>query len=191
MFKRGATFIFLLSAVLFSCAKGGSKTVAIVIAHNNFRDEEFSVPYNYLLKHGINVVIASSDTTIAKGMLGMEVKPQMFIKDLVVDSLNGLIIPGGSGATVLWEDTVLINLVKEFYKRDIPIGALCLSPVLLAKAGILKNKRATVFPSVSYILKEYRVFYIDTSVVVSDNIVTASGPQYAYKFAKTFFKLLK
>ncbi len=53
------------------------KKVLMIIAHENFRDEELLTPKQIFEKNGIKVTIASTDTTPAKGMLGAVVKPDV------------------------------------------------------------------------------------------------------------------
>ena len=65
--------------------------------------------------------------------------------------------------------------------------------MVLAQAGILKGKHATVYPDpvALHELKQHEVVYEDVGVVVDGNIVTASGPDYAKPFAEAILELLQ
>jgi 4-methyl-5(b-hydroxyethyl)-thiazole monophosphate biosynthesis len=52
------------------------------------------------------------------------------------------------GAQHLAKSAALTQILLSQYKNKRPLGAICASPgVVLAPLGILKNKRATVFPA--------------------------------------------
>ncbi|PIR71487.1 MAG: hypothetical protein COU43_02395, partial [Candidatus Nealsonbacteria bacterium CG10_big_fil_rev_8_21_14_0_10_37_25] len=76
------------------------------------------------------------------------------------------------------------------------LASICISPVILAKAGVLKGKKATVWSSPMdkvpvRILEENEAIYQDKSVVADGKIVTANGPAAAEKFAKAIITALK
>ncbi|MEO0141813.1 MAG: DJ-1/PfpI family protein [candidate division WOR-3 bacterium] len=168
-----------------------AKSVLIVIAPKDFRDEEFKEPYELLTKSEMKITIASTDTIPAKGMLGMEVKPQVLISQVNPDSFDALIIVGGTGCQILWDNETLHNIVQRFNEKNKTIGAICIAPVVLARAGILKDKKATVYPGVRNELKPHCAAYTAADVEVSGNVITASGPQAAKDFAQAILEALK
>ena len=72
------------------------------------------------------------------------------------------------------------------------VAAICLAPVVLARAGILKGKKATYFNSpVSFReMKAGGAVLVDKAVVTDGRIVTANGPAAAAEFADTFIRTL-
>jgi len=67
---------------------------------------------------------------------------------------------------------------------------------ILARAGVLENRKATVWTSALdrrpiQQLKDGEATYENKPVVVDGNIITANGPQSAKEFGKTILKLLK
>jgi len=81
-------------------------------------------------------------------MLGGEVQPDFAISDVNASEFDAVVVVGGSGSPkYLWDDTQLRNLVRDAYADGKVVAAICLSPVVLARAGILTGKSATVFPS--------------------------------------------
>ena len=165
--------------------------VLFVIAHQGFRDEEFAAPRKILEEKGFAGVIASTDTTIAKGMLGAKVKPDFLISQANADDYVALVIVGGAGARMLWGDSTLIRLAGEFKEADKILGAICLAPVVFARAGILKGVDATCFSSVSSELEACGAHYVKEDVVCSGKIVTASGPRAAEAFGHKLLFLLE
>uniref|UniRef100_A0A7C4TGJ0 DJ-1/PfpI family protein n=1 Tax=candidate division WOR-3 bacterium TaxID=2052148 RepID=A0A7C4TGJ0_UNCW3 len=168
-----------------------AEKVLIVIAPVNFRDEEFKEPYDLLTKSTIDVVIASTDTIPAKGMLGMVVKPQITLSRVNPDSFDALVIAGGTGCKVLWDNETLHKIVQTFNEKRKPIGAICIAPVVLARAGVLKDRKVTSYPDVSHEIIPHCAGYTGADVEISDNIITASGPQAAKDFAKAILEAVK
>lgn len=172
-----------------STSEPGPK-VLFVIAHEDFRDEELATPKKIIEKAGFAGVVASTDTTIAKGMLGVKVKPDILLSDARSKDYVALVIVGGAGAKKLWGDTTLIRLAQEFASEDKVLGAICLAPVVLARAGLLKDTDATCFSSASSELEADGARYVSEDVVCSGKIVTASGPGAAEAFGKKLVSLL-
>ncbi len=166
------------------------KSVLIVIAHKNFRDEEFKEPFELLKNSGFRVVVASTDTTPAKGMLGMTVKPDILLSAVIPDSFNALVIAGGTGCEVLWDNLELRRIIQNFNQSQKVIAAICIAPVVLARAKILKDKKVTVYPGVANEIKSHCAEYTARDVEISDNIITGAGPQAAKDFARAIFEAL-
>ena len=161
------------------------KSVLIVIAPQDFRDEEFSEPYTLFTKSGANVVIASTDTLPSKGMLGMTVKPDIPFEKVITDSFDILVIVGGTGCKALWDDSSLHRIVAQFNGANKIIAAICIAPVVLARAGIIKDIEVTAFPAVKDEIGKCGGCFIDTDITVCNNIITGSGPEVAKDFAQT------
>ncbi len=165
--------------------------VLFVIAHQGFRDEELTTLKKILEEGGFAGVIASTDTSVAKGMLGAKVKPDLRISEARSDEYEALVIVGGAGAKNLWADTTLARLAREFREADKVLGAICLAPVVFARAGLLKDVDATCFSSVSSELEAAGAHYVKEDVVCSGKIVTASGPRAAEAFGHKLLFLLE
>jgi protease I len=172
----------------------GNTKVQLVAAQEGFRDEELFVPEDIFSDAGAFVDIASNSTQMAHGTQGGEVEPDLAIFRIDVDSIDALVIAGGKGSPqYLWSNPDLLEKVREAYAKGKIVGAICISGVVLAQAGILKGKHATVFPD-PVALAEYRkhgVAYENMGVVVDGNVVTASGPDYAKPFAEAILDLLR
>jgi protease I len=163
------------------------KRFVMIVAPRAFRDEEFKIPYEFLTNIGYKINVASRDTVLATGILGTVIKPQLVIKDIDTLMYDGIILVGGTGAAIYWDDPDVHQFVQYFARTPKKIvAAICIAPVTLARAGILAGKKATVYESKEIIaaLKEKGARYEKADVVVSNNIITASGPAAAEKFAK-------
>ena len=167
--------------------------VLMVIAPEKFRDEEFTVPAAALQKAGIGYDVASKERGPCTGMLGTKVSATLAFEEIEPKSYDGILIVGGAGAQLhLWDDELLGEMVKYFHAEAKVVAAICLAPVILARAGILKGKKATYFNSpVSF--REMRAggaVLVDKPVVADSRIITANGPAAATEFADTFIRTL-
>jgi len=166
------------------------KRVVMIIAQNDFRDEELLQPKEILEKNGIDVKVASRSLGEAGGMLGAKVKPDILVNTINVKDFDALVFVGGIGASQYWDDPVAHNLVKNAISANKVVGAICIAPVTLAKAGVLAGKRATVWPSEAGQLKAYKANYTGQDVEKDGNIITASGPAVAKEFGAELVKAL-
>lgn len=92
-----------------------------------------------------------------------------------------LILPGGMpGTKTLSENDTVLHQVSEFYSSGRKIAAICAAPSVLAKAGILNGKRATVHPNFRDQMKD--AVLTDQEVVVDGEITTAWGLGAAIPF---------
>jgi protease I len=78
------------------------------------------------------------------------------------------------------------KIAKDSVSNGKVLGAICLGPAILANAGVLENKKATVFldPQTEKIFKANNVINTNAVVEKDGKIITANGPKASYKFAK-------
>lgn len=166
--------------------------ILIVVAPEKFRDEELAEPVAAFKAAGIGYDIASTRRGICTGMLGAKATA-VSLDDVDPKAYDGLVIVGGGGAqTHLWEDELLQPMVRFFHEKMKPVGAICIAPVVLARAGILKGKKATYFQT-PVAFREMRAggaVLVDQPVVSDTRIVTANGPEAAKAFSDAFIKML-
>lgn len=164
-----------------------------VIAPERFRDEELQEPKRALEEQGATVTVASTRPGTATGMLGARVAVACTVQQADPASFDALVLAGGAGAPAhLWDSEPLRALARALHAAGKPIAAICLSPPVLARAGILTGKRATTFPADRAIveLKRGGATYVKEPVVRDGTIVTASGPEAAAEFGETLARLL-
>jgi len=168
-----------------------SKKILMIIAHKNFQDREFSIPKGLLEKEGYQITVASSSLSEAQGMSGGKVKPDILLKEAIATDYDALVFVGGSGTTQYFNDPQALALAMEAKKHNKVIGAICLAPVILAKAGVLQGKKATVWGGEKGTLQKLGAVCAGKAVEIDDKIVTANGPAAAEEFGKTLIKILK
>lgn len=172
-------------------------TVLIVIAPEQFRDEELHVPQNYLRHQGHTVEVISTRAGEATGMLGAVEAISTTLEDIRpqdIQEYDAVLVAGGMGAIEhLWSNTKLMQLLQSASNHNAIIGGICLSGAVPAQAGLLNGKKATVWetPESLAILKEGGAIYTGEPCTVDGNVVTANGPEAAEAFAKAIAEKLK
>jgi deglycase len=167
--------------------------VLYVVAPERFRDEELLEPRRLLEQYGAGVTVVSTRAGTAVGMLGARIAVHATIRQADALRFDALVVAGGAGAPAhLWNDAPLLALVKRFHLAGKPVAAICLSGAVLARAGVLRDRRATVFPTARAILELRRggAAYTPEPVVVDGTVLTASGPEAAGAFGAALLQLL-
>lgn len=166
------------------------KKVALIIAQELFRDEEYLEPKKVLEGAGIEVVTASQKKGAATGKLGAKVQADISIEDLDPKDLDGIFFIGGPGASVYFNDKTAHEILKAAYGQGKLIGAICAGPAVLASAGLLNEKKATSFSGVEPYLIKGGAILTRASVEKDGKIITADGPASATKFGLEIAKAL-
>jgi len=131
----------------------------------------------------------------------IQINKKIAMVDLLVSEVNpaefdGVVFVGGPGCLKHLDNEDSYRLAKETLSEGKILAAICISPVILAKAGVLEGKKATVWSSPLEkkpieTLKENGATYQEENVVTDENIITANGPAAAQEFGQTILKLLK
>lgn len=171
------------------------KKAAIVIAFSDFRDEEYFVPKEMLEKAGIKITTVSNRIGKALGVRGGDAKVDLLLEDLNPADFDVIIFIGGSGCLKNLDNENSYKIIREIVSQNKILASICISPVILAKAGVLKGKKATVWNSVLdksaiKILKENGAIYEANPVVLDGKIITANGPAAAEEFVQAILEVL-
>lgn len=168
----------------------------MVIAFRDFLDIEYFISRDTLRGAGAQITNVSSQKGTAIGADGGEVEVLLTASNLRAGDFNAVIFIGGPGMGKKLEDESFQKIAKDTIEAGKVLGAICISPALLAKAGVLEGKNATVWSSPLdkspvKMLKEGGAVYLDEDVVVDGKIITANGPGAAKKFAQILIEILR
>lgn len=120
----------------------------------------------------------------------ISVKADMLLKDANLDDCDMMILPGGGAGTQnIKNNTVLTKALIKQAEAGKYVCAICAAPSALGVNGILKGKKATVYPGFESELLGANV--TGENVVKDGNIVTAKGPGMAMEFAFALLKIAK
>lgn len=173
-----------------------NKKVAIIIAFRDFRDPEYFFPMQVLKGAGAKITTVSTSLGVAIGADGGEVRVDLLLDNLNSQDFDGIVFIGGEGCLKYLDNDKSYAVIQEAVAGSKVLGAICISSVILAKAGALKGKKATVWSSPLVkspvrILEENGADYQDEGVVVDGKIVTANGPPSARVFGEALVKILE
>jgi len=170
-----------------------SKTIAFVIAFKDFKDEEYFIPKEIFERNGFEVKTVSWQKGIALGIGGGEAEIDLTLEEL--KDFDALVFAGGNGATRYFDDEKAHEVIINAFNQGKVIAAICIGPAILALAGILKGKKATVWhndmnKSLIKQLQDKGAIFEDLPVVIDGNIITANGPAAAKEFADAVARVL-
>jgi protease I len=166
------------------------KNILMIIPSERFRDEELFETKEELEKLGHKISIASTHIGKCPGSRGGFAYSDFDINEIDTDIYDSVIFVGGGGSKLLFNNENAINIAKEMNNKKKIVAAICLAPVILANAGILKDKKATVAGTEANTIENKGAKYTGPGVTVDGNVVTANAPKSSRLFGQTIGKLL-
>lgn len=162
----------------------------LVIAQKGFQDHELAHIRSALENAGFEVRLASGAAGKCVGKFGVSELADVAVTEINVTDYDRLVFIGGPGAAMWKDNTEMKHLARTFASTNRPLGAICIAPMLLAAAGVLNGKRATVWDDgkgtqIAY-LKAHGAKFTGEQVTCADNIVTGNGPKAAQEFGLIF-----
>ncbi|MDH4358612.1 MAG: DJ-1/PfpI family protein [Candidatus Berkelbacteria bacterium] len=165
--------------------------IVMVIAPENFRDEEYFKPKEILESNGHEVITASKEINQIRGVGGGTAKATVKVMDLSPYDYEAIVFIGGQGMQEFTNDSDLKAAAKKFYDAKKLTAAICIAPAILANAGILSGKKVTSTPSAIEVLKKAGSNHTGSLVEVDGQIITASGPDAAEELGNKIAEILK
>lgn len=167
-----------------------AKKVLMVIAPDNFRDEEYFDTKKELEEAGLETTTVNSTGQPSKSAFGKIVEPDMNFYNVVAEDYDAIVFVGGEGTRIYFENQRALELAKAFNDTNKIVAAICIAPGILVNAGIMNGKKATSFPSIRNEINAIGTF-TGTDVEVDGKIITANGPKAAKEFGKKISEMLK
>jgi protease I len=193
-----------------------AKKVLLFLAYQGYQPVEYGDSRHILEKAGIKVLVASTQEGFAQAKPSVnhvatckdshcgEVDPayaryakapvDVVLNDVNPNDYDGIFLIGGPGGLEYLDNETVYDLLKTTATSKIPFGAICVSPRILAHAGLLDGKMATGWDGdgkLDEIFEMFKVNRVHAPVVVDGSIITADGPRSAKKFGAAIVELLK
>ena len=162
----------------------------LLLFADGFEDVEAIATRDVLIRAGIEVYDAkiNDDNQIVVASHKIALIGLKSLKNINVDDFEAIILPGGMrGVNNLLASSEVERLLKEFNNKHKWVCAICAAPMVLSKAGLLKNKRYTCYPGCNEGLDG---IYTGEEVVVTDNIVTGRSMYFSIPFGLKIIELL-
>lgn len=162
-----------------------------VFLADGFEEIEGLTAVDLLRRAGQDVVTVSiGQDTCIRGAHDISLQADTVFTRADFEDARMLVLPGGGdGTTNLENYQPLTQLLVKFAQKGGRIGAICAAPRILAGLGLLKDKKATCYPSVMDKLEGAKKS--QEPVVTDGNITTSRGVGTAIDFSLELIRLLE
>ncbi|WP_141333246.1 type 1 glutamine amidotransferase domain-containing protein [Myxococcus sp. AB025B] len=163
--------------------------IAFILA-DDFEDAEFRVPYDRVKKAGHEAVIIGIEAgKPVKGKKGEEViTPEKAVRNVSSREFDALVIPGGYSPDHLRMDIDMVGFVRDFFRADKPLAAICHAPWMLVEADIADGRTLTSWPSLKTDLINAGARWVDREVVEDGNVITSRNPGDLLAFSEALLR---
>jgi len=169
-------------------------SIILVVAHEGYQPIEYSVTKKILEDAGITTTTASNKGRIATAKDDSSTMIDISTDNIDMAKYDGIFFIGGPGAMENLDNEISYKVIQKAAELSKPLGSICISTRILAKAGALDGKKATGWDGdneLAGILEKYKAIYIKEKVVVDDTIITATDPSAAKEFGEAILKIVK
>jgi len=159
-----------------------------VLMVDGFEDIEAIEPIDIMRRAGISVKLVGVSAKKMTSSHNITIETDIEIGDVSKEDMEMLVLPGGPGHTNLDESAEVHDLISYAVTNDIYIGAICASPSILGKLGLLDGKNYTCFPGFEKFAP--KGIFSSEKAVLDGKIITARGAGAAADFGFVMTELL-
>ena len=117
---------------------------ALCIIYPNFSlYEVVGLTSTLALSFGIEIDYVGSDRGIITSEDGLACQPTRTLDEVVIEDYSCVILPGMINIAPALHDEKLISFLRSLNQQEVLIAAISSAPILLAKAGLLKDTKFT------------------------------------------------
>lgn len=151
------------------------------LATDGVEKEELTDPWEKIKTAGAEVELISLKSGQIQTM-EHDKKSGMFdvdkeIGDVTAADYDGLVIPGGvANPDHLRTEPKAVEFVKDFFKQEKPVAAICHGPWMLVEANVLKGRTVTSWPSIKTDIINAGGSWVDEEVHVDKGLITSRKP---------------
>ncbi len=163
----------------------------LVLVEQEFEDLEMWYPILRMHEADIAVDLAGMKAhTDYLGKYGIPVTTDLSFPQVKTRDYAGLYIPGGWAPDKLRTNPQVLQITKEFFRRNKPIAVICHAPWVLISADAVKGYTMTSFPSLKADLENAGATWVDKKTVVDRNMISARTADDFPVFMKAFIDIL-
>ncbi|WP_148881475.1 DJ-1/PfpI family protein [Streptococcus sp. Marseille-P7376] len=119
------------------------KKVLCLIYPNFSLYEVIGLTSTLALSLGVEIDYAGSDRSVITSEDGLACQPTRTLDEVVIEGYSCVILPGMTNIAPALHDEKLISFLRSLKQQEILIAAISSAPILLAKAGLLKDTKFT------------------------------------------------
>jgi protease I len=122
---------------------------------------------------------------------GYKLAADIAFRDVRPEEYVGLVLSGGRAPEYLRYDPHLMEIVRWFFAKGLPVASVCHGIEIVAAAGIIQGREVTTVAKCRFDAEVCGARYVDRAVVVSGNLVTARTWHDNHAWMREFMKLLR
>ncbi len=172
--KLHIRILMLAGAFLFGSVYAVGAVGIALVCREAFGNENFGKAYpklSFLISMGSASSITSDEIT---GAHNITIKTDFVLSEKLTD-YDMIILPGGyGGVEEMMNCNTLLDTLNDMHSSGQYIAAICAAPLVLDKAGLLKGKNFTCYPSVNKKISSGS--RLDDKKVIDDTLITSQGP---------------
>jgi 4-methyl-5(b-hydroxyethyl)-thiazole monophosphate biosynthesis len=157
---------------------------ALVILAPGFEEMEAVTVIDVLRRCEINVTVAGLSPDLVEGAHDIKIIPDKSIEQVYIRDFDVIVLSGGSpGFKNLRQDERVLHIIRRTSDSGKLVTAICAASAVLSDAGVLKNRKCTIYPGMESEVEENVGEVLEDFVVVDGNVITSRGPATALLFA--------
>lgn len=157
---------------------------------DGFEEIEALTVVDLCRRAGIEVdMVSMMEKREVMGAHHIPVRCEIMFDDIQKDGYDMVVLPGGAGHKKLEAHAGLMALVDTYFEADKYVAAICASPSILGRRGILKGKKACCFPSFEEHLQGAEVSF--DNVCVDGKVITSRSMGTSIDFALAIIEALE
>jgi protease I len=177
----------------------------LILAGDAVEALEVMYPYQRLKEEGYQPVIAAPKKKVLQSVVhdfepgfdtytekrGYRVSADVAFDQVKPDEYVALVIPGGRAPEWIRNEEAIGPVVRHFFDKKKPIGAICHAGQILAALDLVQGRTMAAYPALKRDIEKAGATFRDAEVVVDKNLVSARAWPDNPAFMREFMKLLR
>ena len=152
------------------------KKVALLV-ERQYHTLEFWYPLIRMREAGADVLVVGPEAEKTfTSKVGYPAKSEKAAKDINVDEIDAVIIPGGWAPDYMRRTSAIVELVQKALEQGKVVAAICHAGWLLCSTGMLKGRKLTSFSSIKDDMENAGAIWSDEPCVIDENLITSRTP---------------
>ena len=160
-----------------------------VLLVDGFEDIEALEPVDILRRAEIDVKTVGVYSGTVASSHGVRVHTDITIDEVNKSDMTMLVLPGGPGHGLLDESEKVHSLISYAEENNLYIAAICASPSIIGKLGLLNGRQYTCFPGFEKFCTGG--IYSSEKAVLDGKILTGKGAGAASDFGFKIVDIFK
>ncbi len=166
-----------------------------VIAFDGFEESELVEPRNALMKAGARVDVISQNAGEIQGFKHHDkagkIKVDRTLDQAKPSDYDALLLPGGAlNADQARAIPAVRSFIREMDRAGKCMAVICHAPWELISADVVRGRKLTSWPTIQDDIRNAGGEWVDSEVVVDQNLVTSRGPHDLPAFNREMFAML-